>query len=140
MVFSIWQAATGCNQMACSFIQGQYSAPRLCSFHPDCAVSQRYGVISLVNSPPSTNNIAHALSSIFKHKLNQMGSNRTNNIMGLVVWHLYAWLNCIKVNWNWLQWNGRFNYTRPIFSTQIVKFPNVMELFHWLTHPPPQTT
>ncbi len=43
-----------------------------------CTVSQRYGVISLVNSPPSTNNIAHALSSIFKHKLNQMGSNRTN--------------------------------------------------------------
>ena len=65
--------------------------------------------------------------------------------MGLIVWHLYAWLNCIKVNkkaWNWLQWNGRFNfnYTRPIFSTQIVQFPNVMELFHWLTHPPPQTT
>ena len=47
--------------------------------HPACAVSQRYGVISLVNSPLSTNNIAHAQSSIFKHKLNQMGSNRTNN-------------------------------------------------------------
>ena len=33
--------------------------------HSDCAVSQRYGVISLVNSPPSTNNIEHALSLHF---------------------------------------------------------------------------
>ena len=35
----------------------------------DWAVSQRYGVISLVNSPPSTHNFAHALSCVHKSKL-----------------------------------------------------------------------
>ena len=70
----ISQAATVCKQMLGLNIQDQ---------HSDCAVSQRYGVISLVNSPPSTNNIAHALSCSFKRKLNQMGSNRTHKINGI---------------------------------------------------------
>ena len=56
--------------------------------HSDCAVSQRYGVISLVNSPPSTINIAHALSSIFKCKLNKVLNNRTHKINGI---------NCVAV-------------------------------------------
>ena len=51
--------------------------------HSYCAVSQRYGVISLVNSPPSTDNIAHALFCSSKRKLNQMGGNRTHKINGI---------------------------------------------------------
>ena len=35
----------------------------------DWAVSQRYGVISLVNSPPLTHNFAHVLSCVYKSKL-----------------------------------------------------------------------
>ena len=46
--------------------------------HSYCADSQRYGVIPLVNSPPSTNNIAYALFCSFKRKLNQKGGNSTH--------------------------------------------------------------
>ena len=48
--------------------------------HSYCAVSQRYGVISLVNSPPSTNNIAYGLFCSFKRKLNQMAGNGAQKI------------------------------------------------------------
>ena len=45
-----------------------------------------------------------------------------------------------KAGPNWLQTNGGFNFTSPIFRAQIGRFPDVMELFHWLTHPPSKTT
>ena len=41
-----------------------------------------------------------------------------------------------KAGLNWLQTNGGFDLTRPIFRAQIGLFPNVMELFHLLAHPP----
>ena len=40
-----------------------------------------------------------------------------------------------KTGGNWSQNNGGVDFITRIFRGQIGQYPNVMELFHWLTHP-----
>ena len=58
-----------------------------CILRSDWAVFRRYGVILLVNSPPLNHNCAHALSCMYKSKLNQMGESGlpNNNALDLVI-------------------------------------------------------
>ena len=49
----------------------------------DWAASQRYGVISLVNSPPLNQNFAKATSRRWKSKLNTIGENWSQKYNGV---------------------------------------------------------
>ena len=69
--------------------------------------SQRYGVISVVISIPLTQKHVHALSSMYRRKLNKMGDDWSPN-------------------------NNVVHFVTPLFSSEVGPFPNVMELFQWL--------
>ena len=45
-----------------------------------------------------------------------------------------------KTSWNRFKMNGGVYFTALVFRTQIWQFPDVTELFHWLTHPHITTT
>ena len=116
-----------------------------CIPHSDLAVLRRYGVISLVNSPPYNHNCAHALSCMYKSKLNQMGESwlQNKNAVDLEILICMAQMHHSKRNktcQNSFKIYGGVHFTALVFHTQIWQFPDVTELFHWLTQPHRATT
>ena len=95
--------------------------------------------------PPQNHNCTHALSCMYKSKLNQMGERglQNSNAVDLVILIRMAQMHHSQRNktcQNRFKIYGGVHFTALVFHTQIWQFHDVTELFHGLTHPQRTTT